>query len=119
MTYVIELARYFEEKLSVMTDLQRYLRMSSVVSVELNPGVVYDLMVLVPDHLFENDFKPQFGECFVVNDKEYSPPVFTRFKSYQWLRKDLSHRLPIALWIFGRAVVVHTSYESDGCQKTD
>src|SRR3989338_3465348 len=112
MTRALELARYLEARLFVRTDLQPYLKVSSVVSVELDPEVVYDLMVLVPDHLFENDFGNKLGECFIVNDQEHSPPVFTRFKSYQWLRKDFSRRLPIALWIFSRAVVVQDPYNS-------
>lgn len=101
-----ELKRYFEEKLLSMQNLREYLDASSVVSVELDPDIVYDLIVLVPDQVFETRFKNQFGECFVVNSQEHVPPVFTRFKSYGWLRKDFSSRLPIALWIFKRSVVL-------------
>ena len=89
-----------------MQNLREYLDVSSVVSVELDPSIVYDLMVLVPDQVFEASFKNQFGECFVVNHHELTPAVFTRFKSYGWLRKDFSSRLSIALWIFKRSVVV-------------
>lgn len=106
MSNFIELRKYFEEKLLVKDDLRKYLEASSVVTVELDRELIYDLIVLVPDQMFEGDFMTQFGECFVVNDQEYSPHVFTRFKSYQWLLKDLSHRLPIALWIFTHAVVI-------------
>lgn len=106
MSNFIELRKYFEEKLLVKDDLRKYLEVSAIVTVELDQELIYDLMVIVPDQMFESDFRTQFGECFVVNDQEYSPPVFTRFKSYQWLLKDLSHRLPIALWIFKHAVVI-------------
>jgi len=103
----LELKRYFFDKLLSITSLKEYLEVSSVVSVEIDQEIVYDLMVFVPDHLFNSRFKTQFGESFVVNDKEYSPPVFTRFKNYQWLRKDFSNRLPIALWIFRQAIVAN------------
>ncbi|MBI5220771.1 MAG: hypothetical protein HY978_02965 [Candidatus Liptonbacteria bacterium] len=106
MSTLNELSEYFEKNLSAIDGLRPYLGVSSVVSVELNRGQVYDLMVLMPDSTFEDAFKLQFGECFVVNDKDYSPPVFTRFKSHAWLRRDFSRRLSIALWIFGRGVVV-------------
>jgi hypothetical protein len=101
-----ELSQYLRENLSTMDGLRTYLEASSIVSVELDREQVYDLMVLMPDNMFEGAFRAQFGECFVVNDKDHSPPVFSRFKSQTWLRKDLSRRLPIALWIFGRGVVV-------------
>ena len=100
------LRKYFEEKLILRGDLQKYLEASSVVSVELDHEIAFDLMVLVPDLMFEGEFKVLFGEYFVVNDQEQSPHVFTRFKSYRWLRKDLSSRLPIALWIFGKSAII-------------
>ena len=56
-----ELKRYFEEKLLSMQNLREYLDASSVVSVELDPDIVYDLIVLVPDQVFETRFKNQFG----------------------------------------------------------
>jgi hypothetical protein len=106
MVNTVELKKYFEEKLLSMSNLQKYLKESAIVSVELDQELVFDLMVLIPDLLFNEEFKPQFGECFVVNDQTRLPPVFTRFKSYQWLRRDLSSRLPIALWIFGQSIIV-------------
>lgn len=95
------------DKLLSITNIKEYLEVSSVVSVEIDQEIVYDLMVFVPDHLFDGRFKVQFGESFIVNDKEHSPPVFTRFKNYQWLRNDFSNRLPIALWIFRQAIVAN------------
>jgi len=103
---VDELKKYFAEKLQSMNELNPYLKYSSVVSVELDDGVVYDLMVVLPDMMFEGNFKTRFGECFVVNDQEHCPPVFTRFKSQRWLISDLARRLPIALWIFGKSIVI-------------
>jgi hypothetical protein len=106
MSNAVELEKYFEERLFSDNNLQKYLKESAVVSVELDQALVFDLMVFIPDRLFNEEFKPQFGECFVVNDQARLPPVFTRFKSYQWLRRDLSGRLPIALWIFGQSIIV-------------
>ena len=74
---------------------------------ELDEGIVYDVfMVIVPDNLFTGGFYSQFGDCFVQNDRECVPPVFTRFKSYAWLRKNFERRLAIASWIFGKSIVI-------------
>jgi hypothetical protein len=100
------LKEYCEEKLLSENSLREYLNLSAIVSVELDEGVVHDLLVLLPDEVFEGRFKPKFGECFVQNDQKSSPPVFTRFKSHSWLRRDFARRLPIALWIFRKSVVM-------------
>jgi hypothetical protein len=101
-----EIRGYIDNSLLTIEGLRGYIEASSVVSVALDPELVYDLMVVMPDSVFEGSFKNQFGQCFVVNDKDHSPPVFTRFKSQAWLRNDLSRRVPISLWIFGGGVVV-------------
>ncbi|MEK7193691.1 MAG: hypothetical protein AAB652_02775 [Patescibacteria group bacterium] len=114
MSVYNELREYFEKNLLTIDGLRAYLGMSSVVSVVLDREQVYDLMVLMPDVTFEGDFKTQFGECFIINDKDHSPPVFTRFKNHAWLKKNLARRLPIALWIFERGVVVQDPGNSLG-----
>jgi hypothetical protein len=63
-------------------------------------------MVIMPDDLFTGEFSGRFGDCFVQNDHECVPHVFTRFKSRDWLKKDFERRLAIALWIFGRSIVI-------------
>ena len=100
-----QFSRYIREKLFTTQDLRRYLESSSVLITGQDSELVMDVMVVMPDDLFEGSFRRQFGECFVVNDHKHRPPVFTRFKSFRWLREDLSRRLPIALWIFRRASV--------------
>lgn len=100
------LSEYVTKKLRNDDSLRNYLERSSVVSIELDEGILYDLMIFLPDTLFEDDFKLNLGECFVVNDQEHAPTVFTRFKSYQWLRRDFAQRLPIALWIFRRSMII-------------
>lgn len=97
---------YFRRKLLSNDALHECIDKSSVVTVELDEGIVYDLIVIMPDDLFTGEFSGQFGDCFVQNDHECVPPVFTRFKSYAWLRKDFERRLAIALWIFGKSIVI-------------
>ncbi|MDE2038177.1 MAG: DUF4037 domain-containing protein [Patescibacteria group bacterium] len=97
---------YCQRKLLTDPLVGRYAEQSSIVTVELDHEIVYDLMVLLPDILFEREFSKRHGECFVLNDQKSVPPVFTRFKSYAWLKRDFGRRLPIALWIFGRSVIV-------------
>lgn len=101
------LGEYYQRKLLSEVAVGKYVEQSSVVTIELDEGVVYDLMVLVPDNVFDAEFTGRFGECFVLNDQECAPPVFTRFKSHAWLRRDFERRLAIALWIFGKSVVIH------------
>lgn len=97
---------YFRHKLLSDDILHKYIDKSSVVTVELDEGIVYDLMVIMPDDLFTGEFSVKFGGCFVQNDHECVPPVFTRFKSYDWLRRDFERRMAIALWIFGKSIVI-------------
>ncbi len=111
MDNTLKLKQYFEEKLLPIKYLQNYLMESSIVSVELDEKLIFDLIVFVPDQIFNNEFIPQFGDCFVVNGQEQLPHVFTRFKSYQWLLKDFSNRIPIALWIFKQSIVIQDPEE--------
>lgn len=108
MTMSIELwlDEYYRKKLLSETTVAKYVEQASVITVELDKNVVYDLMVLMQDNVFNGEFASRFGECFVLNNRECVPPVFTRFKSYTWLRCDFERRLAIALWIFGKSVVI-------------
>lgn len=112
MNNTLKLKKYFEEKLFLIKDLQKYLTKSAIVSVELDEKLIFDLIVFVPDQIFNNEFITQFGDCFVVNDQEQLPHVFTRFKSYQWLLNDFSRRLPIALWIFKQSIIIQDPEEN-------
>lgn len=70
-----------------------------------DPSLVRDLLVVLPDERFE-DFKATFGSNHVIDDHKVVPPVFVRFKSYEWLRRDFARRLPVALWIYQHARVL-------------
>ena len=106
MNNISWLKKYFEENLLSKSDLRKYLELSSVVSVELDQELVFDLMVLVPDAVYNDEFRTMFGDYFVIDNQQHAPPVFTRFKNHQWLRNDLSKRLPISLWIFGKSIII-------------
>ena len=110
-----QVKRYFAEQLLRRDDLAPYLRVSSVVSVGNDPELVYDIYCFIPDDLYTHDFSQIHGRCFVVSDQTHSPPVFSRFKDYNWLRTDLSQRVAIALWIFKRAIVIQDPDDSFAC----
>lgn len=52
---------YFRRKLLSNNTLREYIEKSSVVTVELDEDIVYDLMVIIPDNLFTGGFYSQFG----------------------------------------------------------
>jgi hypothetical protein len=103
----LRLRRYFEDELMSIDNLRKYLPRSTIVSVEVDEKLIIDLIVFIPDQIYNSEFVERHGECYVVNDQKQLPHVFTRFKSYQWLLHDFSKRLAIALWIFQNAIVVN------------
>lgn len=105
------LSRYVSDKL-LAVDLRRYLKVASIVATSQDPELVLDVMVFIPDRMFECHFKLEFGDCFVIDDHDHKPPVFARFKSYGWLRSDFSKRLPIALWVFQNATIIQDPHGS-------
>lgn len=76
-----ELRVYYERKLLSASGLGKYFEQSSVVSVELDEKIIYDLLVLMPDEVFAGDFKREFGDCFVLNDQKNSPSLRRKKKS--------------------------------------
>jgi hypothetical protein len=70
-----------------------------------DPDLVRDLLIVLPDERFEN-FKTSLGSNYVVDDHDAVPPIFVRFKSYEWLRRDFARRLPVALWIYQHSRVL-------------
>ena len=70
-----------------------------------DPDLVRDLLIVLPNERFVN-FEADFGPNYVVDDHDVVPPVFVRFKSYEWLERDLLRRLPVALWIYQHARVL-------------
>lgn len=78
---------------------------SSAFVERYDPELVRDILVVLPDERFEN-FKANFGSSYVVDDHDMTPPVFVRFKSYEWAERDFARRLPVALWIYQHARVL-------------
>lgn len=104
---------YLETQLSHKSELVGFLGDAAVVWYAssafmewYDPDLVRDLLVVLPDERFEN-FKANFGPNYVVDDHKVAPPVFVRFKSYEWLRRDFARRLPVALWIYQHAKVLY------------
>jgi hypothetical protein len=106
MNLSLKLKNYFNEELLQIKELRKFFFDSAVVTVELDEKLILDLIVFIPDQLFNNEFVENFGDCFVVNHQKQLPHIFTRFKSYQWLKNDFSNRLNIALWIFTNSIVI-------------
>lgn len=96
---------YVENKLYKIQELTSYIEKASILWTENDPGLVWDLMILLPDDSFQ-DFSSKSGECFVVDDHNHTPWVFTRVKSFEWIKKDFEARLPIALWIYQNSVAL-------------
>jgi hypothetical protein len=101
-----ELKRYIQEVLGNAEPLKKYLSYSSIILIEEEENIVWDIMIFMPDDMFLNDFSKEWGDCFVLDDHSHEPWVFTRVKNYGWLADDFAKRLPIALWIFGNSDVI-------------
>ena len=112
MDWELKLRQYFEDELMSTDDLHKYLPRSTVVSVEVDEKLIIDLIVFIPDQIFNSEFVNKYGDCYVVNDQKQLPHVFTRFKDYQWLLNDFSRRLAIALWIFQNAIIINDPYDT-------
>ena len=96
--------KYVKSKLYNAPELKPYLEEASIVRTENDPGLVWDIMVFLPDELFQR-FSAQYGESFAIDDNDHVPPVFIRVKSFSWLSRDFAWRLPIALWIYQHSLV--------------
>ena len=112
MDYRSSANEYLKSNLACRPEVARFLDKAAVVwyassafMEKYDPSVVRDFLVLLPDQLFE-EFKSELGQNFVVDDHDTVPPVFVRFKSYEWLSRDFGRRLPIALWIYQNARIL-------------
>lgn len=99
------LRRYVKNKLYNAPELKPYLEEASIVRTENDPGLVWDIMVLLPNEFFQ-EFSARYGESFAIDDNDHVPPVFTRVKSFGWLNKDFAFRIPIALWIYQHSLIL-------------
>lgn len=104
-TEEILMRAYVENKLYRTQELVPYLEKAAILWTENDPGLIWDIMVLLPDELF-SEFIRRYGDCFVIDDHEHAPCVFTRVKSFEWLKSDFESRLPVALWIYQNSLVL-------------
>jgi hypothetical protein len=97
--------KYIKERLSNNPELVPYISKTSILLTEDDPGLVWDFLILLPDELF-SEFSARYSDCFVIDDHEYDPWVFTKVKSLGWIVKDFQKRLPIALWIYQHSMII-------------
>lgn len=96
--------RYIEEILAQHRALTPILPSSAVILSDNGP--VWDFLILLPENLFEKRIVKEYGPSLVIDDHEHSPWVFTKVRSFEWLRQDIARRTAIALWIYSRAKVL-------------
>ena len=96
---------YVENKLYKAPALEPYLGKAAILWTENDPSLIWDIIVLLPDELF-SEFIRRYSDCFVIDDHEHVPWVFTRVKSFEWLKGDFESRLPIALWIYQNSLIL-------------
>jgi hypothetical protein len=87
-------------------ELEEYLQQTTILLSSYEGNRVWDLMIFMDNEWFKYEFSHLYSDYFIVDDHDHDPPVFTRVKSYDWLEKNFSKRLPVALWIFENALVV-------------
>lgn len=96
---------YARDKLFKDHRLSRYIKKASILLTENDPGLVWDLLIIIPNEIF-NKFSIEYGDKFVIDDHKHNPWVFTKVRSLEWLSQDFQKRLPIALWIYRRSAVI-------------
>ncbi|HOX10760.1 MAG TPA: hypothetical protein P5323_03185 [Candidatus Moranbacteria bacterium] len=98
--------QYIKQNLAGRIELEEYIEQTTILLNAYEGNHVWDLMILMDSEWFKYEFAYLHSEYFIVDDHDHDPPVFARVKSYAWLEKNFSKRLPVALWIFENAVVV-------------
>ncbi|MBU4099683.1 hypothetical protein KJ980_08645 [Patescibacteria group bacterium] len=98
--------RYVEDILLKNQEVESFIKQSSILLTENEEGLVWDIMILIPDDLFLNKVICSWDDCFAIDDHNHNPWVFARVKNYKWLRQDFYKRLPIALWIFQNSLII-------------
>ncbi len=112
MNHMDAVNEYLQTRLARRDELAGFLNDAAVIWYAssafmewYDPELVRDLLVVLSDERFKN-FEANLGSSYVVDDHGVTPPVFVRFKSYEWLERDFARRLPVALWIYQHARVV-------------
>jgi hypothetical protein len=96
--------QYIEGTLTLHEALIPVLPTSTIIVNDY--GHVWDCLIILTDELFEEHIDRKYGSSFVIDDHEHIPWVFTKARSFGWLRQDVTRRLAIALWIYSRAEVI-------------
>lgn len=99
-----EVEIYVQKKLKTEV-AEFFLRYSIILLIKDDPNIVRDILVLIPNTEYCK-FVDCYGHCFVVDDHDCEYPIFTKFRSLEWLEDDLKSRLPIALWIYQNSLVI-------------
>ena len=58
--------KYVENKLSKIQELAPYIEESTILWTGNDPGLVWDLMILLPDGLFRFEFSNSFSNSFFM-----------------------------------------------------
>jgi hypothetical protein len=98
--------KYVQKDLTKQNGLDKYIKQSTILLYSYERNYIWDLLILMDNELFKNDFVFQFSENFIIDDHKHDPSVFVRVKNYSWLKDDFNKRLPVVLWIFENALVI-------------
>lgn len=66
---------------------------------------VWDYLVFLPDGAFGPYCES--GGVTTIDDHDHDPWVFVRIMPESWIAEDFDRRLPIALWIYSKAIQIH------------
>jgi len=88
------------------TKIKKYLEGATIIANVYENKTIYDVMILLRDDIFINQFSPIYGLNFVIDKHTDRHDIFIRFKNQSWLIEDLSKRLPIALWIWKNSIIL-------------
>lgn len=96
--------RYIDQYLTKIPQLADYLSQATIILNCYENDGIWDLMILIENELYQYEFSQLYGEYFVVDDHKHNPPVFTRVKSYAWLKggslKSVSIIIPKRILLF-------------------
>jgi len=106
-----EVRKYVFRTLYKKPILKKHISQSSILLIA-EEDFIWDIMIFFLDDVFRKYFVKKVGECFVIDDHDYDPWVFTGIKSYGWLKEDFLRRSSIALWVFGNALIVQDEGDS-------
>ncbi|GEM_PF-2742618 len=98
--------QYVKDVLAAHEALAPILSLSTIVLNDYENGYVWDYLILPPEELYEEQILRKYGPNLVIDDHEHSPWVFTKVRSFEWVKQDIVKRAAIALWIYLHAEVM-------------